>query len=131
MASEAQIEQRQQAARTHGMYALRDRGEDAMTPNQRSRLQELKELFSSEPGRVEYRRELAAFCALLVEVGMGNIREGVESGLNVWEMSPTKNIAVFMNSLIRLLDNWPKESKPPENIGALVGRIVEEHEQNT
>jgi hypothetical protein len=103
------IAQRQAASRKHGAYALERRGEGALQPVQRTRLQELKEQLASEPGRLEYRRELAAFLAMIVELGGANIREIAEAGGNIWDSSPVSRLGVYLNSLIRLLDGWPKE----------------------
>jgi hypothetical protein len=107
--TEADRAQKQQASRTHGMYALENRGEAALDPEGRTRLQELRELFESEPGRVEYRKELAAHIALMLELGFSSVRETAERGGNIWKSSPVGRMGTYLNSLIRLIDGWPKD----------------------
>jgi hypothetical protein len=80
-----------------------------LTPAGRSRLIELKEQFMTEPGRVEYRQELAAHIALMLEIGFGNVREVAEAGGSIWTSSPVKGMGCYLNTLVRLLDGWPKE----------------------
>ena len=104
-----QLAQRRKASRKHAAYALERRGESSLEPVQRTRLQELKEQLATDPGRLEYRRELAAFLALIVELGGASIREIADRGGNVWESSPISRLGIYLNSLIRLLDGWPKE----------------------
>lgn len=103
------IAQSKRARITHGIYALQNTGESSLDPAQRSRLQELKDQFASEPGRVEYRRELASFLAMMIELGMSNIREIAEQGGNIWESPPVARMGVYLNALIRLMDGWPKD----------------------
>lgn len=123
------LAQRRGAARTHGAYALEHRGESALEPGQKTRLQELKEQFMSEPGRVEYRRDLAAFLALIVELGGSDIRKIAESGGNIWQSSPISRMGTYLNSLIRLLDNWPNDHQPlnlSEHIMSNIGESKDE-----
>ena len=120
--SAKEIAQRQQSGRKHGAYSFRQRGEDALGPVQRSRLQELKDQFTSEPGRLEYRRDLAAFLAMIVELGGANIREIVENGGNIWDSSPISKMGTYLNGLIRLLDTWPKDKSPQDITELLSGR---------
>jgi hypothetical protein len=109
-------------SRKHGIYALELRGENSLAPAQRSRLQELKEQFNSEPGRVEYRQELAAFLAMMLELGFSSIREIAEKGGSIWESPPVARMGVYLNALIRLLDGWPKEGGGPNILDVLRGR---------
>lgn len=101
--------QRIEAPFKNGMYVLRDRGESALSPVGKSRMQELKELFSTESGRLEYRRDLAVLLALMLDIGFDNIREIADRKGNIWESSPTSRMGVYLNSLMRLIDGWPKD----------------------
>jgi hypothetical protein len=101
--------QKSAAGFKHGMYVLRDRGELALAPDGKSRLIELKEQFMSEPGRIEYRQELAAHIALMLEIGFSNVREVAEAGESIWTSSPIKSMGCYLNTLVRLLDGWPKD----------------------
>jgi hypothetical protein len=107
--TEAGIKQRGNAALKHGMVAYERHGEAMLSDTGRGRLQELKEQFRTEPGRVEYREELAANIAILLELGFSYMREVTEAGGNLWECPPIRIAGVYLNSLIRLLDGWPKE----------------------
>lgn len=127
--SASEIAQRQQASRTHGAYSLERRGESSLEPGGLTRLQELKQQFMSEPGRVEYRRDLAAFLALIVELGGSDIRKIAESGGNIWQSSPISRMGTYLNSLIRLLDNWPNDHQPlnlSEHIMSNIGESKDE-----
>ena len=101
--------QKSAAGFKHGMYVIERRGEEGLTALGRSRLQELKEQFMSEPGRVEYRQELAAHIALILEVGFSNLRDVADAGQSIWESTPIQRMGIYLNSLIRLLDAWPKD----------------------
>ena len=119
--SASAIQQRQDAGYRHGAYILRDRGESALTPAGKSRLQELKEQLASEPGRIEYRRDLAAFLALMVEMATSNIREKAEEGKDIWSLSPVSRLPTYINGLIKLLDHWPKEEDDRDITAVLQG----------
>jgi hypothetical protein len=99
-------------AETHGMHTLAQRGPESLTPEKRSRYVELKELFESEPGRLDYRKELAALLAQICENGFDRLRVDTEAGKDVWTSpGPLKMLGVYVNSLTRLLDSWPKEGQ--------------------
>jgi len=57
--TEAEIEQREQAARTHGAYAFQKRGEAALERPARSRLEELKEQVRDRDGVLTLMQERA------------------------------------------------------------------------
>jgi hypothetical protein len=101
---------------THGLYSFRDRGPDALTEEKRSRYAELKEQFDSEPGRIEYRKELATHLATMLELGFSDIRARAERGQPIWSSPPVARMGTYVNALIRLQDNWPKEAKDNRNI---------------
>ncbi len=111
-----------QNAVTHGMYSFIQRGEDALPPEKRSRYQELREQFESEPGRLDYRKQLAAFLAQVCEIGFDRLRVDTESGKDIWTTpGPLKMLGVYVNSLTRLLDSWPKENGKKNVIDLLKG----------
>lgn len=105
----------------HGMDALAKRGEAALSDTGLSRLQELRAQFESEPGRVEYRKELAAFIAMILELGFSNLREIADDGGNIWVSAPIRSMGTYLNTLTRLLDNWPKEDRPRDITSILEG----------
>ena len=107
------LEQQRQAgmkSKRHGIYSFRDKGEEVLEKNNRSRYIELRDQFKSSPGRVEYRQHLAAHIAMMVELGFDELRRVAENGGSIWEAPPTKRMGTYLNSLIRLLDGFPKTS---------------------
>ena len=100
----------------HGIYAFRDSGPKALTDAQKSRYIELRDQFKHEPGRIEYRQELAAHLATMLDLGWAEIRSKSEAGRNIWDLPVTGRMAVYMNSLIRLMDSWPKDQGTNKNI---------------
>ena len=119
--TEAKKRQREEAPVKHGMYVLERHGESALTPGGRSRLQELQELFRSAPGRAEYREQLAAFLALMVEMAQSHIRAEAEEGKDIWTLSPVSRLPTYVNGLIKLLDNWPKDDNTQDITDLLKG----------
>jgi hypothetical protein len=101
---------------THRMVAFRNRGEDALTPAQAGYFAIIREQFRSQPGRMEYREQLAASLAMLCELGFSHLREHAEKGVSIWDTDVIKRLGTYINSLTRLLDNWPKEDGGPKNI---------------
>lgn len=119
-----------QRARKHGMYSVVKNGEQAMTPPQKSRYLELKELFESEPGRAEYRVNLGALLAEIIEQGCDQLRVDASQGKNVWTTpGPLKSIGVFINSVTRLLESWPKD-KHGEDPSQIIDAYRKEGEQS-
>lgn len=106
----------------HGLYAIEHRGEAALSETGRTRLQELRDQFMSEPGRVEYRQELAAHIALILELGWSHMREITENGGKLWDSAPIARMGTYLNTLARLLDSWPKDSKPQDITSILEGK---------
>ena len=131
--AESEVLQRRKAPLKHGMIAFERSGESVLSEPGRGRLQELREQFASEPGRVEYRQELAANVALLLELGFSYMREITEVGGNLWESPPLRAVGVYLNSLIRLLDGWPREKSLHDVTTILTGEARDaggvEHEQ--
>ena len=119
MARDPQADKR---ALKHGMQAVEHRGEAALSETGRTRLQELRDQFMSEPGRVEYRQELAAHIALMLELGWSHMREITENGGKLWESAPIARMGTYLNTLARLLDNWPKEDRPQDITSILEGK---------
>ena len=105
-----------QKARTHGIYAFRARGIEALDNDQRGVYIQLRDQFKSEPGRIEYRERLAANVAMLLELGFAHIGELAAKGYPVWKTPPVARMGVYLNALIRLIDSWPKDKNEIHNI---------------
>lgn len=101
---------------THGLNAFENRGPASLAPSKAAYLNELRDKFKTEPGRLEYRQELAAALAMICELGFSNLRTEAEKGADIWESGVIRRLGVYINSLQRLLDNWPKEDGGPKNI---------------
>ena len=113
--TKAAIEQRQQANRQHGTYAVRDRGNSAMTDGQRSRFAELQEQFFTRGGVVDAMRDHAVNSLLLAEIAQGYVIEEHKAGIPLDEIALLRNLPAFWNSAGRALKNYldtiPDDSK--------------------
>jgi hypothetical protein len=111
--TEADRRQKQQASRTHGLYAVRDRGEAAMTNPQRSRLQEIKEQLESAEGIRQMMQERTANAILLVELATSYVADEHKAGIPLDEIKVLKALPAFMNTAHRqirdLLDVMPAD----------------------
>jgi hypothetical protein len=108
----------------HRINAFENRGSDALQPYQRAYLIELRNRFETEPGRLEYRKDLAVALAMICDMGFGHLREIAEKGGDIrliWEGGVISRLGTYINTLARLLDNWPKESSGKNIIDVLKG----------
>jgi hypothetical protein len=103
------LAQRQQAARKHGIYAFRDRGEDSLTAENIKSLRDLRELVKTKPGREELRRELTARVATICWMGFGELQKAGKQG-NLWNSPVIRRAATWVAELRRLLDSFPDDS---------------------
>jgi hypothetical protein len=118
--SEAELEQRSlagQAHSTHGAYAFRDRGEDALVPNNRTRLAELREVVQNRQGVLELMQEKCADSILLFEIIQSHVAEEVKKGKSLDNIPSLKALPAFMNSMQRALRDLI--SLMPSNDGAI------------
>ncbi len=92
----------------HGIY----------TAERQKELRELKDRLQTEPGRLEYRAELASFLAWIVQDGAVELQRKREAGETIWQDGPLHQLATYINSLTRLLDAWPKE-KPSLDVTSI------------
>jgi len=114
--SEKDLEQKRNAAKTHGIYAFRDRGIEALDNDQRGVYIKLRDQFKSEPGRIEYRERLAAHVAMLLELGFAHIGELAAKGYPVWKSPPVARMGTYVNALVRLMDHWPQDKNKNQTI---------------
>jgi hypothetical protein len=103
------LAQRQAAARKHGIYAFRDRGEDSLTVENIKSLHDLRELVKSQPGREELRKELTARVATICWMGFGELQKAGQAG-HLWTSPVVKRAATWVAELRRLLDSFPDDS---------------------
>lgn len=104
--SESDLQQKQQAARTHGIHAFERRGADALDPLRVGRLAELRSMVEDAPGRMELRRELTARMALIAEIGFAHLREQAEQGADIWDGGIIRRLSTYVAETRRLLDTF-------------------------
>jgi hypothetical protein len=109
----AQFEDREKASeagktsRTHGMFAIQNRGTDAMLEPQRAKYSELVRQFRSEPGRQELREHIAARLMIMLDIGFDEIANR-PNGKSIYEVPATKRMGIYLNALLRLLGPFSK-----------------------
>ena len=119
------VSQRQQASRSHGIFAFQKRGEDALEPSQIDRLNDLRLLLQNEPGRTELRCELTARMALICYLGFAHLESQAEAGCDIWEGGIIHRLSTYVAETRRLLDSF--EQDVPENTAAeLIRRALDD-----
>jgi hypothetical protein len=101
--SEAEIEQRQNAAKKHGMYGFQERGEAALEKPNRSRLQELREQIQDRSGVVDLIQENAVKAVMMVELLTSYIANQKMLGVPLDGIPALRVLPGFMNSAQRAL----------------------------
>lgn len=110
--TDQELEQRKQAARTHGAFAIMAHGEAALTEEQKPLLVELREKVQDREGVLELSRDLAAKSVLIAEILTSYIIEEAKAGVPLEEIAALNKLPAFYNSAQRalknLLDETPK-----------------------
>lgn len=101
--SESELEQRSQASRTHGAYAIQAHGEQAMTEEQRSYRSELLEKIKTKEGAVDVLREMTVDAMVVSKVVQSEVIQLHESGKPLEDIPVLGRLAAFQNSAARLL----------------------------
>jgi hypothetical protein len=101
--TEAELEQRQQAAVTHGAYAFQHRGEVALEPAGRTRLAEIREQVQDRQGLIDLLEERTAQAVLTCELVESHIVEEVHNGKRITEIPALAKLPAFWNSAQRHL----------------------------
>ncbi|MDP1715986.1 MAG: hypothetical protein Q8L41_14695 [Anaerolineales bacterium] len=116
--TDQELEQRKQAARTHGAFAIMAHGEKALTEEQKPLLVELREKVQDREGVLELSRDLAAKSVLIAEILTSYIIEEAKAGVPLEEIAALNKLPAFYNSAQRalknLLDETPK-GKPNDS----------------
>lgn len=119
--TDQELEQRKQAARTHGAFAIMAHGEAALTEEQKPLLVELREKVQDREGVIELSRDLAAKSVLLAEILTSYVIEEAKAGVPLEEITALNRLPAFYNSAQRalknLLDEMPKGQ--PDNSAEL------------
>ena len=123
--TKAALRQRQNASKTHGTYAVRDRGQEAMTPTQRSRFAEIQEQLSDRAGAIEALKEQATHTFMLAQVAQSYCVEQYQAGKPLDRIPLLRNLPAFWNSAGRALKNYldtlPKDIDPMDITDILKG----------
>jgi hypothetical protein len=104
--TEDAIKQRQDAGRKHGVYAIRDRGEDAMTPEQLSLRVELENQLSTREGAVEALKDAAISTLILAKVAQNYCVEQHQQGKKLDSIPLLQKLPAFWNSASRTLQAY-------------------------
>ena len=132
--TDEEITQRQEAARTHGAYAFRDRGEQALEQPQRSRLEELKEQVQERAGVLTLMQERAANAVMMAELVTSYIAREVKSGIPLSQINAVRVLPAFMNTANRALAQlyaMLPDDKDVLDVGEMIAQAVIDHEQNS
>lgn len=117
------------AARKHGIRALEDAGPKSLEPQQVGRLQELRQLVRTHPGRMELRIELTARAALIVDLAMSELTRHADSGESIFDSMVIKRGGTWFAELRRLLADFPEDSSDHAEL-AHIYTVIQEAEDN-
>jgi hypothetical protein len=130
--SDAQLEQRQTAPLKHGAYSFRDRGAQALKPEGRTRLMELRDQVQDREGVLTIMQEKAADSVLLFELVQSYVAREVKAGTDLTEIPGLKMLPAFFNSMQRalttLLANIPNDSVPVNAELEKIRRVIDEND---
>ena len=132
--TEAEIEQRQIASKTHGAYAFERRGEAALNQTGRSRLQELKDQVQDRQGVLGLMQDRAANAVMMVELLTSYIAKEHKAGKPLSRIGALGRLPAFMNTAQRALKDLLvvlPDDKQILDIGESITRVMEEHNDNT
>jgi hypothetical protein len=128
--SEAEIEQRRQAGmagKSHGVYAFRDRGVDALTHDQRSRRAEILETLETPGGADLMLREQAADARMIVELAFAHLREKYTEErtpgrlkYEIWKDPIIARLGTFLAEARRTLTALDEVSQPVKNVSDML-----------
>ena len=114
--TEAELEQRQEAAKTHGAYAFERRGEAALNQTGRSRLQELKDQVQDRQGVLALMQERTAGALLMVELLTSFVAQEHKRGVPLSDIAALGRLPAFMNTAQRALKDLITHMPENENI---------------
>ena len=106
-------------AEKHGIFAIEARGRTALDPAEVGRLEDLRELLASQPGRMQVRQELAARVVIIVERGFQWLEANGDAHF-AKGTGPLKYLGVYSGLLARLLDNWPNPIEGARDVTELM-----------
>lgn len=103
MTQEPEFTQYQEAAYKHGVEAYIRRGEIALRAENRSRLQEIKELTETKSGIVELLKERASRAVLIAEMAESWVQKEVEEGKRFDDIGLLRRLGTYQETARRAL----------------------------
>ena len=94
------------ASITHGTRSLENSGPSRLSPENISRLSELRDMVKSDSGRMDIRRELTARMALICDLGFSHLSQQQQDGANIWDGGIIRRLATYTAETRRLLDSF-------------------------
>jgi len=120
--SDAEIKQRQQAPRKHGVRSFQVRGEEALDESGRSRLEELKEQVQDREGVIALMQERAANAVMVTELVMSFVAKELKAGKSLSSIPIFRSLPAYMNTAGRALKDLANEM--PEKKGIADAEVV-------
>jgi len=109
------LEQRQQAARTHGGFAYQARGESSLDAPGRSMLAELKEQVKTRPELLGVLQDQVVDAVMITRILKSHIVEQVQRGIPIESVTALKALGTYQNTAMRgiacLLAEMPKSGE--------------------
>jgi hypothetical protein len=116
---------------THGAYAFRDHGEQALEPAGRTRLAELREVVQDRQGLLSVMQEKCADGILLFELVQSYVASEVKKGVPLAEIDAMKSLPAFYNSMQRamatLMSLMPANGAPASAELERIQKVIDGH----
>jgi hypothetical protein len=109
--SQEELQQRQQAARKHGVYSK------TMTPEKARTIALLQDRMSTRPGVLSVQNELTAKAVQIADAAMAYVVKRYQSGVPLDQIPLVKALPAFMNSAQRALRQL--HDMLPDELGVL------------
>jgi hypothetical protein len=125
------VAQRQEAAKSHGVYASERRGPAALSIEQRGKYAELHDQLSTRQGAIDALREQATQAMLLALIAQSYVVTQHEAGKSLDDIVLLRSLPAFWNSANRALKTYldviPKDDKRL-TLGEVITQAVKDHE---
>lgn len=124
--SEAELAQRHEASRKHGVYAIQQHGETAMTEDQRSVRNELLDQVKTKEGAIDVLREMAIDALLLSKVAQDAVIQEHDKGKPLGEIPLVARLPQFQNSAARILTAYISTFKDDDKNAITADMVLKE-----
>jgi hypothetical protein len=106
-------------AQKHGAFSFRARGEKALEPAERSRLQELKETVHTRDGALSLMQERAANAIMLVEILTAYAAKEHAAGTPIENIKVLGYLPAYMNTCQRMLKDLLQHMPKDDSLGVI------------